>query len=349
MRFEKLAKGLGVAVLVLGALLTAGITGSIGWRPIIGPKARPLTARTFESTPARLERGKYLTSTVAGCLYCHSELESSVEGAGITFKPGTEGAGQAMARMGLPFLHAPNLTSHREAGAGGWTDDGLARAIREGIGNDGRALFPMMPYENFRHMSDEDLASVVVHLRTLKPIATAHPKPTTPFPLSRLIYSNPQPITEPVPEPDLSTPVKRGEYMTRMAGCSDCHTPMNDKGQYLEHLKFAGGGTVQMEGVRPTVASKNLTPATNGIPYYNEDLFLEVMRTGRVRERKLSDLMPWAYYRNMTDEDLKAIFAYLKTVKPIEHYVDNEVAPTDCRQCGLKHGGGERNKLVAGR
>ncbi len=344
MRLQKLAKGLGVTLLVIGALLAAGISATVGWRPIIGPRARPLTARTFEATPARLERGKYLATTVTGCLYCHSDLDTSVAGAGITYKPGTEGAGRSLETDGLPFLHSPNITSHREAGAGGWSDDALARAIREGIGSDGRALFPMMPYQNFRQMSEEDLASVVVYIRTLKPTARTHPKPATPFPLNRLIYSMPQPVTEPVPEPDVSTPVKRGEYLTRMAGCGDCHTPMNDKGQYLEQLKLAGGGLVQMTGVRPTVASKNLTPATNGIPYYNEELFLEVIRTGRVRERQLSDLMPWAYYRNMTDEDLKAIFAYLKTVKPIEHYVDNEVPPTDCRQCGLKHGGGERNK-----
>jgi hypothetical protein len=71
---------------------------------------------------------------------------------------------------------------------------------------------------------------------------------------------------------------------------------------------------------------------------------LETIRTGRVRERQLSDLMPWAYYRTMTDEDLKAIFAYLKTVKPVEHYVDNTMAATACVLCEETHGGGERNK-----
>ena len=93
-------------------------------------------------------------------------------------------------------------------------------------------------------------------------------------------------------------------------------------------------------------ASANLTPSPNGIPYYNEDLFLETMRTGRVRERQLSDVMPWGHYRKMTDEDLKAVFAYLKTLKPIDHYVDNALAATACAKCGLPHGGGERNKKM---
>jgi mono/diheme cytochrome c family protein len=336
-------KALGVTVLVFGALLVSGISATVGWRPVIGPRARPLTNRSFDATPARLERGRYLAESVTGCMYCHSDLETSVEGAGITFKRGREGSGRALKSEGLSFLHTPNLTSHKSSGAGNWSDDGLGRAIREGIGNDGRALFPMMPYMNFRRMSDEDLASVVVYLRTLAPIETAHPKPQIPFPLNRLINSGPQPLDAPVPEPDLSTPVKRGEYMITLAGCGDCHTPMNDRGEFMEHLKFAGGEVLKMEGIRPAAAAANLTPSSSGIPYYTEELFLETIRTGRVRERPLSDMMPWAYYRTMTDEDLKAIFAYLKTVKPVEHYVDNAMPPTACALCAKQHGGGERN------
>jgi hypothetical protein len=134
--------------------------------------------------------------------------------------------------------------------------------------------------------------------------------------------------------------------MTRLAGCGDCHTPTNDRGEFLEGLAFAGGQPIVMDGTRPTAAAQNLTPSSSGIPYYTEKLFLETIRTGRVRARQLSDLMPWAFYRNMTDEDLKAIFAYLKTLEPIEHYVDNSMTPTACAQCGLTHGGGERNKAA---
>jgi Cytochrome c len=335
---------LGITALVVGTLVVAGISSTVGLRPFIGAKARPLTGRTFEATPARLERGRYIAETVSGCLYCHSSLDTSVVGAGITYKRGTEGSGRSLAADGLPFLHSPNLTSHPEAGAGAWSDDALARSIREGIGHDGRTLFPMMPYSKFRKMSDEDLASVVVFLRTLKPIATAQPKPQIPFPLNRLINNAPQPVEGAVPEPDLSTPVKRGEYMTTLAGCGDCHTPMNDRGEILTHLTFAGGEIIKMEGTRPPAASANLTPASSGIPYYTEALFLETIRTGRVRERQLSDLMPWAYYRNMTDDDLKAIFAYLQTLKPIEHYVDNAMPATACAFCAKQHGGGERNR-----
>ena len=77
-------------------------------------------------------------------------------------KAGTEGGGRSFDHEGLPFVTAPNITPDRETGAGAWADDMLARAIREGIGHDGRTLFPLMPYTQYRYMSDEDLASVVV-------------------------------------------------------------------------------------------------------------------------------------------------------------------------------------------
>jgi hypothetical protein len=62
-----------------------------------------------------------------------------------------------------------------------------------------------------------------------------------------------------------------------------------------------------------------------------------------VKARALSPVMPWSFYRNMTDEDLKSMFAYLRTLKPVKHAVDNIEQPTDCKLCGVKHGGGERN------
>lgn len=108
MRLKRWAKALGVTALVFGALIASGISATVGWRPLIGPKTRPLTTRTFEATPARLERGRYLAESVTGCLYCHSDLETSVEGAGITFKRGREGSGRSLTPEGL-FLKASSF------------------------------------------------------------------------------------------------------------------------------------------------------------------------------------------------------------------------------------------------
>jgi hypothetical protein len=119
---------------------------------------------------------------------------------------------------------------------------------------------------------------------------------------------------------------------------------MDARGQFIPGMAFAGGNTYTYEGKRQPAAAANLTPAPSGIPYYTEDPFLTTIRTGRVIERTITDLMPWAHYRGMTDEDLKAIFAYLKRLAPVDHYVDNAMPPTPCGRCNRTHGGGERNR-----
>jgi hypothetical protein len=103
-------------------------------------------------------------------------------------------------------------------------------------------------------------------------------------------------------------------------------------------MEMAGGNPME-EGV----SSANITPDTSGIGYYDEALFVQTMRTGSVRARPLKPIMLWWMFRNMTDDDLKAVFAYLRTLKPVHHLVDNTEKPTQCKRCGQKHGLGDRN------
>jgi mono/diheme cytochrome c family protein len=330
------------AILALLLLLALAVTATIGWRPVLGPRTRVLTNRTFPATPERLARGEYLVRAVTGCLVCHSENDPDRN---LLPKAGTEGAGRNMAFEDVPFVSSANITSDKETGAGSWSDDALARAIREGIGHDGRALFPIMPYGNYHVMSDEDLAAIVVYIRTLPPIRKATPPPATPFPLNRLINTVPEPIDGSVTAPDRSDTVAYGRYLATIASCHDCHTPSDDQGRPLPGLAFAGGQLVR--GSKRQVASANLTPDPSGIPYYDADLFVNFMHTGFVGAREVSDAMPWSSYGHMTDDDLRAIFAYLKTLAPVKHRIDNDLEPTDCPVCGKKHGGGSRNVPVA--
>jgi mono/diheme cytochrome c family protein len=340
MRFFK--KIVLIAILLLVVLVPAGITWTIGWRPFLGPRARPLSNRRFESTPARLERGRYLVTGVAGCIECHSERDTTAED--LPIKPGREGAGTLfLSNPALGTVYASNITPDKETGIGNWSDDQIARAVREGIGGDGRALFPIMPYLNFRHMSDEDLAAVIVYIRSIPPVKNALAKTAIQFPVSRFIMAVPEPITEPVRDPDLSSSAARGEHLVRLASCADCHTPQDSHGQYMQELAFAGGfvfeGTNKMK-----VAAANITSDATGIPYYDEATFIKTIRTGQIGARKISATMPWTLYRNMTDDDLKAVYAYIHALKPVKHAVDNSVAPTLCPQCGYSHGLGEKNR-----
>jgi mono/diheme cytochrome c family protein len=253
------------------------------------------------------------------------------------------GAGQNMNLMkGFPGkVYAPNISPDPETGAGTWTDDQLARAIREGVGHDGRALFPFMPYQDFRALSDEDLASIIVYLRSIPPVHMQQPPTQLIFPVKYLIRSVPQPLDGTVAEPDVSTPEKRGKYLVTVAGCTDCHTPQDAHGQPVQSMAFAGGFI--FDGPWGRVASANITPDPSGIPYYDLAMFTQVIRTGYVKARMLNQIMPWHDYRGMTDEDIAGLFAYIKTLKPVQHRVDNTLPPTFCPIDKQTHGGGSQN------
>ena len=333
--WKKMALGaLGLLVLVV----VVGVQAVVGWRALLfGPRARALTSRTFEATPERLERGRYLAVARHGCVFCHSERDWNAPGA--PSRADRLGAGVVWAAEGMPWLTAPNLTPDPERGIGKASDDAVSRAIREGIGLDGRALFALMPYQEFRRIPDEDLAAIVVYLRSLPPVKNPLPKSTLPFPLSLIMRGVPRPLSGPVAAPDLSTPEKRGEYLLRTAACHHCHTPMDAQGRFDMTLDMAGGNP--FPSPQGTIAATNLTVDPTGIANYDEATFVTVMKTGKFGT--LHAMMPWTAYSRMKDEDLKAIYAYLRTLKPVSHVVANGPNPTPCRLCGRAHGGGDKN------
>jgi mono/diheme cytochrome c family protein len=310
---------------------------AVPWHP------RPLTDRKFKRTPERMARGRYLVEHVTGCFGCHSLLDFKKPG--LPPKPGFKGGGDVMtpdeALLPPPYrvVH-PNISPDPETGAGKWTDDMFARAIREGVGHDGRKLTPYMPYEHFRALPDEDLASIIVYVRSIPPVRRALPKSV--FPKALMASLHPEPLTAPVPAPDLSTPVKRGEWLVRIADCSGCHTPIDENFQDLPGMFMAGGG--QLKGRWGEVYSANLTPDPSS-PFYTStpEQFIKEIHTGKVTARVLNSIMPWGEFRGMTDEDLRAIFAYLRTLKPVKHRVDNTEPPTYCKLCRQKHGLGYMN------
>ena len=343
-RFSTMKLWLKIVLIVLVLIIAFAGVGAVklfGPRAFLGPKARPLTNRTFDRTPARLQRGSYLVNGELACMYCHSPHDWTKHDAPI--RAGLVGAGDLFPEIGLPGrVVAPNLTPDSQTGAGTWTDDMLARSIREGIGHDGRGLFGIMPYNQYRELSDEDVASIVVYLRSLTPVRNPLPQTQIIFPVKYIMLNWPAPVTSAVPPPDLSTQVKRGGYLATLIGCKECHTGVDAHHNPIPGLEFAGGQV--LEGPWGKVASPNLTPDASGIPYYDESLFIQTMRTGYVGAREINQVMPWWAFRNLTDEDLTSIFAYLKTLKPITHRVDNSVPPTLCPLDGAMHGSGDQNR-----
>jgi len=337
-----------LGILTLLVLLVLGAITAVGWQVILGPDARPLTNRTFAPSEVRLLRGRYLVENVAACFHCHSEHDLNDPARPV--KAGMKGAGWVMPVPELGKIVAPNITPDPETGIGTWTDDEIARAIQEGVNKHGQALFPMMPYMNFRNLDDEDLASIVVYLRSIPAVSHKMERSQLVFPLNILVKTMPVPLAshEPQPAPLRATSEARGEYLVRtVAGCQDCHSPFDAKGQLLPGYEFGGGGLFHDPADMKEVFSMNLTQDPSGIAHYDEALFLQTMFSGRVVSRQLNAIMPVENYRQMGDRDLRDIFAYLKSRPPVSHRVSNTDPPTQCAICGQTHGLGELNKAPA--
>ncbi|MCZ6663332.1 MAG: c-type cytochrome [Actinobacteria bacterium] len=298
-------------------------------------QARPLTDRAFDVTPARLARGKYLAEGVLRCFFCHSEANHDLPGSPPM--EGMTGAGVVWWDRDSTRLVAPNLTPDNETGIGRWADDMLARAIREGVGHDGRVLSTSMNYGSFRRLTDEDLAAVIVYLRSLPPIHNPLPQTILSLDEQARLASRLSPLTGPVPERDLSDPVERGRYLVLVGSCVGCHTSWYSS----RNPGLLGGGNIIERGEQKYF-STNITAHPSGMPY-NAEAFINVIRTGK--GGTLGPAMPWWTYQHMTDEDLGAIHAFMQTMNPIAHYINNFVEPTWCTVCGQEHGLGDRNRI----
>jgi hypothetical protein len=223
-------------------------------------------------------------------------------------------------------LVAPNITPDRETGIGNWTDGEKIRAIREGVDRDGRALIPAMPYPHFRNMSDEDVESVVAYLDSLSPVKNPLPPTHLAFPISLLIKGVPQPAGS-VPPPDRADKLKYGQYLVTLADCVGCHTPRQKFGQPIPGMEFAGGGVAATS--LGTVVSANITPdLETGIGKWSEEYFLKKFydykeyAAGGAPKTEAFTVMPWLAFSQLPPEDLGAIYAFLRTFKPVHHPVE---------------------------
>jgi mono/diheme cytochrome c family protein len=324
---KTLFKILGGAVLLV--LVLAGSV--LAWLAFRSPDMRPPSTETIAATPERLARGRYLAHHVSGCMACHSSIDCSRYACPRI--PGTEGQGGHVfdAALNVPgVVCAQNLTPDRETGKGTWTDGELMRAIREGVSRDGRALFPMMPYPRLRHLSDDDVRSIVAYLRTLAPIRHEIPEPQLDFPVNLLIKFVPKPVPAPIETPDDEKDHHAyGKYLVTIGGCQDCHTPRDSKQKPVAGLEFSGGWTLR--GPWGVVVTANITPhPSTYVGQANKDAFIGRFKAfaGRTRETSSAALpgrntvMPWLDYAGMTEKDLGAIYDYLKTVKPIDKPVN---------------------------
>ncbi len=284
------------------------------------PKKEPLQQITVQATPQLLQRGEYLVHHVVVCTHCHSQRKMEVFATPAV--PGTEGSGDLFIKDAeLGELYSPNITPHAIKN---WTDGELIRAVTAGVNQKGDPLFPIMPYKVYANLKEEDLHAVIAYVRSLEPIAYQVPPTKLKFPLNLIVRMIPGPA-----EKDAKAQSNPGNYLTKVAGCIDCHTPLTDKGEPVPGMTLAGGQDFVI------VKSANITPDVDtGIGKWTKEDFISAFKKWQdpamqqivVPERQ-NTVMPWISYSAMKEEDLAAIYDYLRTVPPIRNSVQKFKRP----------------------
>jgi hypothetical protein len=176
-------------------------------------------------------------------------------------------------------------------------------------------------------MTETDVHAIVAYLRTLAPIDHTPPKTALTFPMSVIVNTIPKPYVKPEPI-DQSNSVVYGKYLTTIGACADCHT-QQDHGQPVAGMDYAGG----FEFLLPTgkrVRSANITPdLQTGIGSWQRIFFIARFKQfARAESHAIplqdgqTTVMPWTMYAGMTEEDLGAIYDYLRTVTPVKNDVN---------------------------
>lgn len=317
-------------LILLGLLVLVGGSGALYVSKFL-PNI-PVDQRfQVDSTPELLARGDYLANHVTLCMDCHSTREWGYFSAPPI--AGTEGMGGDFIgpEHGAPgMIYTQNITP---AALGNWSDAEIARAIVSGVGKEGNALFPMMPYPLYNNLSTDDLKAIIAYMRTVAPIENDVPASTLDFPLDLIVNTMPIPFAQKAaPSPEDS--VAYGHYLAQISGCIHCHTQMDDMGQMIPGTEFGGGQPFNIP-TGGTVTAANITPdATSGIGSWTREQFIERFKfyatdAGKqipVQQGEFTTVMPWTMYADMTEEDLASIYAYLRTVEPIQNEIKRWVA-----------------------
>ncbi len=292
------------AVVGLTGLILVGLL--VVW---IGfPRVAPAPVIEIDRTAVRIERGRYLVHHVASCLNCHSERDWSRFGGPLVI--GTEGRGAPLSIL-RPSIWSANITPYA---LNAYSDGGLVRAITSGINQRGQPLHPLMPYTSYAKMTQEDVYSVVSYLRTLTPIEFDTPITKDVWPIRLIGRILPSPW-EPPPPPDLANSEERGRYLAEIAECSFCHGS-----------DFAGGKSFRLPDESEVLSSNLTSSSSTRIGSWSRENFVAVFRSFADESVRLTPIpagspntvMPWHTYSGMTDQDLGALYDYLRTFPAVE-------------------------------
>ena len=312
-------------ILWIVIVLVAVISGSLIYLKIALPNVGAAPVITLNSTPERIAHGEYLANHVAVCIDCHSTRDWTRFSGPPT--QGTFGKGGDLfdQKFGFPGVYyAKNITP---SGISRYTDGELFRTITTGVSKEGKALFPVMPFHYYGQMDEEDIKSIIAYIRTLKPIVNAVPESRSDFPMNILVNTLPHKANF-TKRPDQSDVLNYGKYLTNAASCVECHTQI-EKGSLVAGTEFGGGREFPFPDGSVVRSANISSDEDTGIGGWDADTFVSIFLAHadsttlntKLNPGDFNSIMPWTMYGTMHENDLKAIFAYLKTAKPIKNEV----------------------------
>jgi mono/diheme cytochrome c family protein len=253
-----------------------------------------------------VERGKYLVNTILTCQNCHTPKGER----GVPIYERDLSSGLEFDEP--PFkVTASNITQDKETGIGNWSNADIEKALRKGERPNGVRLAAIMPSDFYEIMTPSDMSAVIAYLKTVKPVKQAVPDPIYKIALPRHI---PAGAEKPFTEADMADKVKKGFYLVTIGHCMECHTPLTPKGRDYENSYGKGG--FDFKGPWGVSTSRNITShKEKGIGAWSDGEIKRAITDGVSRDgSRLKPPMGYEFYKNMTNDDLDAIVAYLRTV-----------------------------------
>jgi mono/diheme cytochrome c family protein len=293
--------------LVFGVTIALGCGGGHVELPQLQPA-------TLGDTTGLLARGEYIVRNVAVCGQCHAADPQAPDG--------PLSGGFAFRNWRLGTIRAANLTPDTLTGIGRWTEAEIIRALRSGEDRTGHLVAPVMPYEWFRAMSDRDALAVARYLKSQPPVVNiVKSDGNLVYALAKFFMLGPKRAGQ-VVGPPVGATEEYGRYLAHhVALCADCHTPRTGLQQKPDHDKLFAGTADPPSGFPANPRNLTFDPET-GIGSWTELGFLNTIRNGvNPRGDSLHAFMPWRQLRRMNEDDLRAIYRYLKTLPPIHNSI----------------------------
>ena len=273
-----------------------------------------LAAGAHAQQQSLLERGSYLANVVMICGHCHTPKDKP--GGNPIMTRRFAGGSQRFSEVAFSVTGS-NITPDRKTGIGEWSDAELKRALTEGVRPNGMRLAIVMPYPLYRVLTPRDLDAVVAYVRSVAPIRNQVEGPV--YKMEQVPYTFPG-AEKPMSEADLRDPVKRGLYLGSLAHCMHCHAERTD--DVPNYRTGAGKGGRMFKTPGGMVKGTNITShPTAGIGGWSDAELKRALTEGVSKDgRPLAVTMSQfkLYFSRLTDEDLNALVAWMRSLPPLE-------------------------------